>query len=202
MLCTILLRPFVLPHSQQHYPVVRLLVSTFHPARSQPAAGRSMAMCSRRGSGELSRLRSCLLLPWHSAPAVQIFLWICWSTTVTASSSLFIHKQKKGAGPKHYNCITPPLAVFWLLGHWQCCNRYCSGLMRKQLFGSAGVASLMTQDWLYNLHLPTLLKVSTCLQGFSLGSCLPSLPLLSFWGIPRLFSMVSRIDSSPVWAWK
>lgn len=133
-----------------------------------------------------------------TAPAVQTLLCICWSTAVTASSSVFTHKQKEKAGPElllHYS--TPGCALSTsalralavLAQYW-----YCSGLMRKQLSGSARVASLMTQDWLYNLHLPALSKVSICLQGLILGSCFPSLPPLSFWGILRLFPMVSRVQ--------
>lgn len=67
--------------------------------------------------------------------------------------------KRKGLAPSCC-CITAPLAVLWpalLLGHWHYCHKYCSGLRRKQLFGSARVASFMTQDWLYNLQLPLIL---------------------------------------------
>lgn len=104
--------------------------------------------------------------------------------------------KRKGLAPSCC-CITAALAVLWpplLLGHWHYCHLYCSGLMRKQLFGSARVASLMA-------HLPNLLKVSTCLHVFSLGSSSPPCPCWASGQTTIILRGLQGTDISRVWAW-
>lgn len=129
MLRTVLLMPFILPHCQQHCPVARLLVSTFHPARSQPSSGEARqcavggGMESSAGPGAASSCPNTLLQlfkpSFGSAEALQ-------SQPRVPSSHT---NKRKGLAP-NCCCITAPLAVPWppvLLGHWQYCHRYCSG---------------------------------------------------------------------------
>lgn len=110
---------------------------------SSPAAGRSMTICIKKW---IANPGNCLILPWHSAWAVQLLLWICWSTAVTASNYFFTWKWKKGAGPELL-LRTALLAALWpplLLGHWQYFHIYCFILMRKQSFWQCKqVASFM-----------------------------------------------------------
>lgn len=112
--------------------------------------------------------------------------------------SLLTHKGKRGAGPELLlgysspGCALAPsplraLAVLSQALLWP---------QEKAAFWQCKSSILNDTRLIYSLHLPTLLKVSLCLQVFSSGSCVPSLPPLSFWGIPGLFSVVSRVQTA------
>lgn len=105
---------------------------------ARPAAGRSITICVKKGDWRAGPGK-CLILPWHTAWAVQLLLRVCWSTAVTASSYPFTGKWKKGAGSESL-LHTALLAALWpplLLGCWQYFHVQCFILMRKRGFGSA-----------------------------------------------------------------
>lgn len=173
--------------SGQHLPPSQEPAQQLGGAR-QCAVGGGVE--SWAGPGAVSSCRD-------TAPAVQTLPWICWSTAVTASSSLFTHKQKKGAGPElllHYSppgcaLATPPLGALALLPQvllWP---------QEKAAFWQCKSSILNDTRLTFQPPTPsyTLLKVSVCLQGFSLGSCFPS--------IPRLFPWSPGQRELWVWAW-
>lgn len=111
---------------------------------TSPAAGRSKRTCIKKG-GWRAGPGKCLVLPCRSAWAIQLLLWISWSTCSAASSSLSHNRGRKGLAPS-CGCIQhfwPPLS----LGHWHYFHIYFHIyhfiLMRKQRFLAVPSSSIL-----------------------------------------------------------
>lgn len=123
---TVLLRPLVLAHSQQHCPVARLLVSTFHPARSQPCSWEEHGNVQQEGEWRAEQAQEL------SPPAptlLQLFKPSSGSAEALQSQPrvLSSHTSQREGLALRCCCVTAALAVLWpplLLGHWQYCHSF------------------------------------------------------------------------------